>query len=187
MIFYKNLLTLLGLSLVGFVLVFVIVAFVSFSPAQLARNPMEAPPEDQLNLSRRNTVVSATLKNPLAPAGTALKGFPPISLDAIAAVNPQKDVLLTMTLIQDGKKMALIDGHIVMEGDAVNQQKIVKIERDRVLLKAGRTPDKWIFLAPVKSKELKSEKISISPPVTPGDRINKEINTQENDLHKSRG
>jgi hypothetical protein len=130
-IFYKNLLVILGLSLAGFMLVFIVVSFVSFSPAPLARNPMEAPSEDQISLLKRNTIVATNLKNPLTPARPVLKGFPPEPLEEIANAHPQKDSILTMTLIQDGKKMALIDGQVVKEGDVVNQLKVVKIERDK--------------------------------------------------------
>jgi hypothetical protein len=176
LIFYKKLLTLLGFSFAGFVLLFVSVTFVSFSPAPLVRNPIEAPSEEQLTLSKRETIISTGLKNPLTPAGTVLKGFPIVPLEVIAGVNPQKETLLTMTLIHEGKKLALIDGLIMKEGDTINQQKVIKIERDRVLLRNGKSSEKWVLLAPDKPKETKHEKTVASPQATPGTNTNKEDN-----------
>lgn len=56
---------------------------------------------------------------------------------------PAKEV--SFILLQRDRGMAIIDGKFVREGDVIAHQKIVKIEKNRVLLKDG-TGETWLKL-----------------------------------------
>lgn len=51
---------------------------------------------------------------------------------------------LSLTVISDNRKMAIIDGMLIKEGDKIDDKIIVKIETDRVLLKDRSS--KWVYL-----------------------------------------
>src|SRR3990172_8565513 len=50
---------------------------------------------------------------------------------------------ISLILISDGLKMAIIDGTVVNEGDVINDCRIVKIEKDKILLK-DQAGEEWI-------------------------------------------
>lgn len=59
-------------------------------------------------------------------------------------VQHEKKDGLSLVVISGSKKMAIIHGKLVKEGDDVNGMKVAKIETDRVLL-GGKTM-KWLYL-----------------------------------------
>ena len=58
----------------------------------------------------------------------------------------------TFILVQEGKKMAVVDNQFVKEGDAVNGKKIARIDKDRVLLR-GKGGEGWLFVAREEARE----------------------------------
>jgi hypothetical protein len=81
--------------------------------------------------------------------------FSPVSIEKIQAdgstIVPEieyKDSNLSLIVISGKRKMAIIRGRIVREGDIVEGMKIAKIENERVLLK--NKTERWLYLEKAK-------------------------------------
>ncbi|MBI5195353.1 MAG: hypothetical protein HZA10_03425 [Nitrospirae bacterium] len=93
-------------------------------------------------------------KSPIdfSSAGSA-GGFPTVSLDSVA---PQAGKnILSLIVIQDKIKMAIIKGALVKEGDRIDGMKVAKIEHDKVLLtkrgdKKGEIQEQWLYMEKIK-------------------------------------
>ncbi len=82
------------------------------------------------------SVVKNNLKSPLEIPETFI---PPIlTTDG----EPGKGVSLIM--IREEEKIAIINGEIVREGDVIDKMEILKIEKDKIFVKSNRT--KWIYM-----------------------------------------
>jgi hypothetical protein len=82
------------------------------------------------------SVVKNNLKSPIEIPETFT---PPIST---ATAGPGKGVSLIM--IREEEKIAIINGKVAREGDIIDKMEILKIEKDKILVKSNRT--KWIFM-----------------------------------------
>ncbi len=89
-------------------------------------------------VSIRQPVTAVSLQSPIkipAVQLTEKKEFPGQPLSQVAPPpNPLPAAILTLTFINGWKKMAIINGIPVKEGDITNAGKVVKIEKNRVLL-----------------------------------------------------
>lgn len=81
----------------------------------------------------------------------AKKSYPKDSLAAITAKAdktkevPEEVVKLNLTLTRHDKKMAVINGNLVYEGGQFQDNKVEKIERNKVLLK-DKKGEKWLIM-----------------------------------------
>lgn len=82
------------------------------------------------------SVVKNNLKSPLEIPEAFI---PPI---LTTADEPGKGVSLIM--IREEEKIAIINGKIVREGDVIDKMEILKIEKDKIFIKSNRT--KWIYM-----------------------------------------
>lgn len=82
------------------------------------------------------SVVKNNLKSPIEIPETFT---PPIST---ATAGPGKGVSLIM--IRKEEKIAIINGKVAREGDIIDKMEILKIEKDKILVKSNRT--KWIYM-----------------------------------------
>ncbi len=109
---------------------------------------LEITPSDIAKRQAQDTYAVKDLKGPIefvaAPAA-----FPAEALDKIA---PQAvDRLeggISLIVIGEKKRMAIIKGAVVNEGDNVEGVRIVKIEPNRVLVKDKTT--KWLYMEKIK-------------------------------------
>jgi len=67
--------------------------------------------------------------------------------DKVAQIN-YNDKSLSLVVISEGSKMAIISGQIVKEGDSVYGMKVKKIEPGRVLIKNKKA--EWLYLEKTK-------------------------------------
>ena len=139
----------LGLPFVIAAAVFFFLRSVKFEPAlsgnekDLAAFSVAAVPA----ISKRMPVTAAALQSPIKIAAVQLtpkKEFPgqPLSQVAPPPVSPPAAVL-TLILVNSSRKMAIINGTPVKEGDVINAGKVVKIEKDRVLLDYNKE-SRWL-------------------------------------------
>ncbi len=82
------------------------------------------------------SVVKNNLKSPIEIPETFT---PPISA---ATAEPGKGVSLIM--IGEEEKIAIINGEIAREGDIIDKMEILKIEKDKILVKSNGT--KWVYM-----------------------------------------
>lgn len=70
-------------------------------------------------------------------------GYPQVPLEKAAPLEPEVEIKVSFILIDGGRKMAIINGMVVKEGDMVSQNRVAKIEKNRVLIK-DKEGEKWI-------------------------------------------
>lgn len=110
--------------------------------------PVLSPPErSSLNFSyepvpitpeRRSVEVSSAVSPiPIVRAAPAASAFPvvPLSKAAPAPATVQPEARVTFILINEDRKMAIVNDKVVSEGDVIGAGKILKIETKRVLMK----------------------------------------------------
>jgi hypothetical protein len=100
---------------------------------------------DSVVLNKRNYVDIATLNNPIAmPAAGERSDFPGVPLsDIVPLTSSGGKEKLSLIFIQGAKRMAIIDGLVVREGDIIRDGRIGKIEKNRVFIK-GKEEGVWL-------------------------------------------
>ena len=99
---------------------------------------------------QRNPPALARVASPIPLVMASEKDYPQELLGDIAPAkggNPTEERQLAVSLIVvgRGKKLAIISGVVTKEGDVIDQQRVVRIERDRVLLK-DKEGERWLRL-----------------------------------------
>jgi hypothetical protein len=94
----------------------------------------------QITERKQNAV--ASLKNPLQGYTGSKMAYP---AESLAELMPpfEAESKVTFIMVTPGKKMAIIDGRMVREGDSLKNYKVVEIYKDRVLL-TGKGGKKWL-------------------------------------------
>ncbi|MCL4455999.1 MAG: hypothetical protein M1147_02645 [Nitrospirae bacterium] len=114
--------------------------------------PFLSPVEKQIlafshqktKIVHRQPVLVPSLANPISHEVPKV-AFPKVPLDKIALPPEAKaeEKKVSLILINGGRKIAIINGIIVNEGDSIDSMRVEKIEKGRVLLK-DRMWAKWI-------------------------------------------
>lgn len=86
----------------------------------------------------------------------AEKDFPPVPLSAVApppskeaggSMEPAVQFKISMIVVGDGRRMAIVNGGVVREGDAAGGMRIARIEKDRILFVERTTKNRqWVAL-----------------------------------------
>ncbi|MBI5213198.1 MAG: hypothetical protein HY957_07495 [Nitrospirae bacterium] len=114
--------------------------------------PFISPAEKQiLAFSHQKTKISFKQPAPVPPLANPIShetpkvAFPKLPLDKVAPPPETKaeEKKVSLILINGGRKIAIINGIIVNEGDSIDSMRVEKIERGRVLLK-DKMWAKWI-------------------------------------------
>ncbi|MBI5740131.1 MAG: hypothetical protein HZA16_05355 [Nitrospirae bacterium] len=135
--------------LIAFPFVFVIILFIAAKnvPLKLRLTAAEegiltfAPAE--LAVEQRPEVpVSREIKSPLR-FGVPQSGAVRAADEDITPETDYEDNALSLIVVSGNRKMAIIRGIIVREGDNIDGMRIVRIEPEKVLVK-GRT-ERWIY------------------------------------------
>jgi hypothetical protein len=133
-----------ALMLVGLL----IASAVNFTPSLTpSENEIVALTFDSVVLNKRKYVDGATLNNPIVmPAAGERNDFPGVPLSDIVPLTPSgAKEKLSLIFIKAGKRMAIIDGLVVREGDIIRDGRIGKIEKDRVYIK-GKEEGVWLMV-----------------------------------------
>ena len=136
------------MSLPFIVMVFsaILLSFVKFKPGlPVSETRPQAPLYSGVNILKRTPVIATSLKSPIQiPAASSKKGFPGISLSEIAPQQPlAEERKVSLVLINGKRKMAIINGIVVREGDSISNSRVIKIEKNRVLLK-DKLRQEWV-------------------------------------------
>lgn len=107
------------------------------------------PPD--FKIKRRQIIhVEKELKSPIVPGVSTAKGLPPsktevdLASQILTSQIEYNNNALSLIVISGKRKMAIIKGVIVKEGDSIEGMKVVKIEPQRVLLSNKTT--QWIYI-----------------------------------------
>ncbi|GAB4416304.1 MAG: hypothetical protein OHK0032_12370 [Thermodesulfovibrionales bacterium] len=81
------------------------------------------------------------------------KEFPSTPLSAVApqVSEPEKplELKISMIVVSEGRRMAIVNGLVVKEGDGISSAKVAKIEKNRILI-AERQKTRWIYMEGIK-------------------------------------
>ena len=106
----------------------------------------------KVEIRERKPVVFSGLTNPMAPVGrgAAGSGYPSESLAQLAPQGGQagdagadKPSVVSMVIIRDRYKMAIINGEVVKEGDRTKNGRILRITKNGVLIK-NTEGEQWL-------------------------------------------
>lgn len=104
--------------------------------------------------AERISGLSCPVSPPAAGAKPAPASYPPVPLVALAprfdlhaaqAAPAEPAYHLSLVLIDDGRKMAIVNRQVLKEGEAIGAYRVARIEKNRVHLK-GIKGELWINL-----------------------------------------
>ncbi|MFN3479874.1 MAG: hypothetical protein ACK415_05765 [Thermodesulfovibrionales bacterium] len=130
------------------------VKFINFKPA-LTSEEMKILGfvSDRMDIEeRRPFEVDRDLGSPIEIARK--KEFPSTALSTVApqvSAEAEKplELKISMIVVSEGRRMAIVNGLVVKEGDGVGIARIAKIEKNRILM-AERQRTRWIYMEGMK-------------------------------------
>lgn len=140
-----------------------IVCLAIFVPAYFVEvSPRLSPQEQQLaqyqyqevEVEERKPLTFSGLRNPMTggdPAVVNGKGYPPEALTQLApAGGPPQDPGagaqgVSMVVIKDRSRMAIVGGEVVKEGDRTRHGKVMRITKSGVLMKSEEG-ERWLYI-----------------------------------------
>jgi hypothetical protein len=143
----KIIIFLVSIPIAALIIIFVIskVKFApSFSPVE--QKGFSFAYENTPRITERKQSSVSSIKNPIDLTKTSEQGFPKASLEETVpppAATTEKRI--SFILVNRNKKLAIIDGKLVHEGDKVDNHTVARIEKDKILLK-NREGEKWLKL-----------------------------------------
>jgi hypothetical protein len=113
----------------------------SFSPAEqkIFNFTYERVPD----ISERQPLSVSSIRNPVDLRRAGEQGFPKTALAEMVPPPETAEKRVSFILVNQKKRLAIIDGKFVHEGDVIDNRKIAKIQKDKVLLK-GKEGEKWL-------------------------------------------
>jgi hypothetical protein len=124
------------------------IALVLFGVSQISFDLHLSPAErgillfrhEKPSIKERQFTMMPTLKNPMESGSMERRGYPSVKLSDIAPPEQQR---VSLVLIRGEKRIAIIDKHVVREGDSINDGRIVRIEKGGVLVK-NKEGERWL-------------------------------------------
>lgn len=104
---------------------------------------------DRMDIEQRRPFeVDRDLGSPIEIAGK--KEFPSAPLSTVApqvSAEAEKplELKISMIVVSEGRRMAIVNGLVVKEGDSVGIARIAKIEKNRILI-VERQKTRWIYM-----------------------------------------
>ena len=95
------------------------------------------------DISERQPLFVSSIRNPVDLRRGGEQGFPKTALAEMVPPPETAEKRVSFILVNQKKRLAIIDGKFVHEGDVIDNHKIAKIEKDKVLLK-GKEGEKWL-------------------------------------------
>lgn len=127
------------------VLVIVLVLFgMSFTRFDLHLTPSQRGillfRHERIPIKERQFTLVSALKNPMDHGDIGKRSYPSVKLSDIAPPERQR---VSLVLIRGEKRFAIIDNLVVREGDSMNEGRIVRIEKNGVLVK-NKEGERWL-------------------------------------------
>ena len=152
----KTFIAIVAAPLLGLLIPIAVYSIVRF-PASLTamEKEMLIPPPPVAELKQRQGQIVTGLCCPVKPGAALIDNrnapvaksvaFPPIPLPELAPQHkpiatqyPPEKTTVSMILTEEGKRLAIISGKVVKEGDRLGKYTVASIKVDRVLLKDGK-------------------------------------------------
>jgi len=143
---FKDIIRLIAVTVVAVIVVI-------FGMSLLKMNPSLLPHERQLvqfnyekvGIVERDPAIVSGISSPFSGAQDAQRDFPNVGLAELAPPGGEKGEgqRISMVLIKDRTKIAIVDGMVVKEGDTFKSGMIKKIDKNGILLKDNEG-ERWI-------------------------------------------
>ncbi len=125
---------------------FFLAQLINFSPPVSPREQgLIALSEEGALLSLREPEQAVSLPNPFRATGPDGKGYPGTPLAALAPAGGEAAPALSFILINNTRRLAILNGKVVTEGESVDGAHVMRIEKKRVLLKS-KGGQEWLAL-----------------------------------------
>jgi hypothetical protein len=115
----------------------------SFSPAE--QKVFNFTNEQTPRIEERRQLVVGSLKSPIDLTKGSEQGFPKTALAEIAPSQEVTENKVSFIFVNQKRKVAIVDGKLVHEGDTVDNHRVAKIEKNKILLKS-KEGEKWLKL-----------------------------------------
>jgi hypothetical protein len=100
----------------------------------------------KVQIIRRQPLAVIAIDSPIRVEAVSPRvGYPQVPLENVAPIEPEIEIKVSFILINGGRKMAIINGMVVKEGDVFNHNRVAKIEKNRVLIK-DKKGERWIAI-----------------------------------------
>lgn len=159
---YGKQFSLLALPLAGVIIPLCLWQYVTVTPSvtQRERDVMNCtPPKTELSWPETRSVTGVECPIPRTPPPSmAVQSlpvvYPPVPLDRLVpraggvgmGVPPPEPVYhLSLVMLDEGRKMAIVNGRVLREGETVGNHRVSRIEKNRVKLK-GVKGELWVNL-----------------------------------------
>lgn len=131
------------------IILFVIAGYVPFKAGftETEDRILAFIPSDLEIKERQAVLLSKEIKIPINFSAPD-KGEHPVKEDDLVQEIDYNDSKLSLIVVSGNRKMAIIKGALVREGDNIEGMKIARIEQDRVLLK--NKTERWLYLGKAK-------------------------------------
>lgn len=141
------------ISLIAITVVVVIVVIFGMSMLKIKSSLL--PHERQLvqfnyekvGIIERTPTIVTGINSPFSVTEDAQKDFPPVALKELAPPGGEKgeDQRISMVLIKDRTRIAIVDGVVVKEGDKFKSGMVKKIDKNGILLKDNEG-ERWLTI-----------------------------------------
>lgn len=134
------------------ILVLLLVSQVTFGVALSPQEKglLEFRSESMPQIAQRKPSAPGRIASPIPLVLASEKDFPQELLGDLAPAEggtaaAKRPLAVSLIVVGQGRKLAIIGGVVTKEGDVIDQQRVVKIERDKVLLK-DKEGERWLRL-----------------------------------------
>ncbi len=102
-------------------------------------------PESVESIIHKQPLTVNFLDSPIEIPRSPKREFPAVPLSRVAPPQQKQDepVRVTLILMEGDRRMAIVNGIVVKEGDMIQGGTVARIEKDRVLIK-GKKEQKWV-------------------------------------------
>jgi hypothetical protein len=90
-----------------------------------------------------SSISTSNIRNPFTISASSRTDYPGVPLIELSPPVTHKKV--SLILINENIKMVIIDGKVLKIGDVIDNQRIARIEKNRVLLK-NKEGEKWLLI-----------------------------------------
>ncbi|RJQ37991.1 MAG: hypothetical protein C4550_07235 [Nitrospiraceae bacterium] len=143
MLFNRRQTTIILLPFTAIILSIIASSYFKFKPAlSSAEQDISKFSYKKIAVIHKQPVTVTALKSPIDLPVTAQKDFPKVQLSEVFP-REMKGRKVVLIFITENRKMAIINDIVVKEGDTIDNGKVKKIERNRVLIK-DKEGEEWI-------------------------------------------
>ena len=142
--FEKNQITFIALPFILIFFSIIISSLVKFKPVlSPTERALSIFSYEKVQLIDKQPLQVTKLNSPIKMPVHSQKDILRIPISGTEIHNETEAKKISLILIRDGLKMAIIDGTVVNEGDVINNCRVVRIEKDKILLK-DQAGEEWI-------------------------------------------